>query len=211
LLYLIFRQVLGLVLLMGRTSSTKDVELLVLRHEVASPWPSSAHVTNCPGGLRAQELPPTVIGMPDRRRWDPATLQDPPDRRRADTMAEFEQLTLDSHIPPTRVLPRHPHHQGGEHVRPISRTNPSTCRKIKYNNRSDTPGIMSDRRSPLVSDTGPTSGTPQVGVEVGKIRSEPLGEVQEVIDICDFAVGLSRQLEDRTMASERPGHESRRR
>ena len=35
LLYLIFRQVLGLVLLMGRTSSTKDVELLILRHEVA--------------------------------------------------------------------------------------------------------------------------------------------------------------------------------
>ena len=34
LLYLIFQQVLGLVLLMGRTSSTKDVELLVLRHEV---------------------------------------------------------------------------------------------------------------------------------------------------------------------------------
>ena len=35
LLYLIFLQVLGLVLLMGRTSATKDVELLVLRHEVA--------------------------------------------------------------------------------------------------------------------------------------------------------------------------------
>ena len=35
LLYLIFRQVLGLVLLLGRTSSAKDVELLVLRHEVA--------------------------------------------------------------------------------------------------------------------------------------------------------------------------------
>jgi len=35
LLYLIFWQVLGLVLLMGRTSATKDVELLVLRHEVA--------------------------------------------------------------------------------------------------------------------------------------------------------------------------------
>jgi hypothetical protein len=35
LLYLIFTQVLGLVLLMGRTSSAKDVELLVLRHEVA--------------------------------------------------------------------------------------------------------------------------------------------------------------------------------
>src|SRR3954449_1966722 len=35
LLYLIFQQILGLVLLMGRTSSSKDVELLVLRHEVA--------------------------------------------------------------------------------------------------------------------------------------------------------------------------------
>ena len=40
----------------------------------------------------------------------------------------------------------------------------------------------------------------------GKIRSESLGEVQEVIDICDFAVGLSRQLDGRTMPSERPGH-----
>jgi aldehyde dehydrogenase (NAD+) len=45
-----------------------------------------------------------------------------------------------------------------------------------------------------------------VGIEVGKIRSEALGEVQEVIDICDFAVGLSRQLTGRTMPSERPGH-----
>ena len=43
-------------------------------------------------------------------------------------------------------------------------------------------------------------------VEVGKIRSEALGEVQEMIDICDFAVGLSRQLDGRTMPSERPGH-----
>ena len=45
-----------------------------------------------------------------------------------------------------------------------------------------------------------------IGVEVGKIRSEALGEVQEMIDICDFAVGVSRQLEGRTMPSERPGH-----
>lgn len=43
-------------------------------------------------------------------------------------------------------------------------------------------------------------------IEVGKIRSEALGEVQEMIDICDFAVGLSRSLEGRTMPSERPGH-----
>ena len=43
-------------------------------------------------------------------------------------------------------------------------------------------------------------------VEVGKIRSEALGEVQEMIDICEFALGLSRQLQGRTMPSERPGH-----
>ena len=45
-----------------------------------------------------------------------------------------------------------------------------------------------------------------VQLEVGKIESEALGEVQEMIDICDFAVGLSRQLHGLTIASERPGH-----
>ncbi len=45
-----------------------------------------------------------------------------------------------------------------------------------------------------------------VSIETGKIRSEGLGEVQEMIDICDFAVGLSRQLHGLTIASERPGH-----
>jgi aldehyde dehydrogenase (NAD+) len=45
-----------------------------------------------------------------------------------------------------------------------------------------------------------------VSLEAGKILSEGLGEVQEVIDICDFAVGLSRQLYGLTIASERPGH-----
>ncbi len=45
-----------------------------------------------------------------------------------------------------------------------------------------------------------------VSLESGKILPEGLGEVQEMIDICDFAVGLSRQLYGLTMASERPGH-----
>ncbi len=45
-----------------------------------------------------------------------------------------------------------------------------------------------------------------VSIEAGKILQEGLGEVQEVIDICDFAVGLSRQLHGLTIASERPGH-----
>ena len=45
-----------------------------------------------------------------------------------------------------------------------------------------------------------------VTIESGKILQESLGEVQEMIDVCDFAVGLSRQLYGLTMPSERPGH-----
>ncbi|NIZ00597.1 L-piperidine-6-carboxylate dehydrogenase [Thalassospira lucentensis] len=45
-----------------------------------------------------------------------------------------------------------------------------------------------------------------VSLECGKIYQEGLGEVQEMIDICDFALGLSRQLYGLTIASERPGH-----
>ena len=45
-----------------------------------------------------------------------------------------------------------------------------------------------------------------VSIEAGKITQEGLGEVQEMIDICDLAVGLSRQLYGLTIASERPGH-----
>ncbi|OYW25905.1 MAG: aldehyde dehydrogenase family protein, partial [Caulobacter sp. 12-67-6] len=48
-----------------------------------------------------------------------------------------------------------------------------------------------------------------VTLEAGKIASEAAGEVQEMIDICDFAVGLSRQLYGLTIASERPGHAMR--
>jgi aldehyde dehydrogenase (NAD+) len=45
-----------------------------------------------------------------------------------------------------------------------------------------------------------------VSLETGKIRAEGAGEVQEMIDVCDFAVGLSRQLHGLTIASERPRH-----
>ncbi|KQS55397.1 aldehyde dehydrogenase [Brevundimonas sp. Leaf363] len=48
-----------------------------------------------------------------------------------------------------------------------------------------------------------------VTLEAGKVLSEGLGEVQEMIDICDFAVGLSRQLYGLTLPSERPGHHMR--
>jgi aldehyde dehydrogenase (NAD+) len=45
-----------------------------------------------------------------------------------------------------------------------------------------------------------------VTLEAGKIAAEAAGEVQEMIDVCDFAVGLSRQLHGKTIASERPRH-----
>jgi hypothetical protein len=88
LLYLIFRQVLGLILLMGRTSSTKDVELLVLRHEVSvlrrtNPRPRldwadraifAALVRRLPQAVRGHRLitPSTILrwhGQLVRRRW----------------------------------------------------------------------------------------------------------------------------------------------
>jgi hypothetical protein len=63
------------------------------------------------GGLGAQELPPTGVGVPQRRRWDPVTLEDPPDRR-----GTHAQLTLEPDEAPARVLPRPPHHQGDQGV-----------------------------------------------------------------------------------------------
>jgi hypothetical protein len=46
------------------------------------------------GGLRAQELPPAGVGVPQWRWWDVVALKDPPDRRGADAVAELEQLAL---------------------------------------------------------------------------------------------------------------------
>ena len=66
------------------------------------------------GGLCAQELPPAGVGVPHRRRWDAVALQDAPDGRGADAVAELEQLALDPQIPPARILSRHPHHHGGK-------------------------------------------------------------------------------------------------
>jgi aldehyde dehydrogenase (NAD+) len=59
-------------------------------------------------------------------------------------------------------------------------------------------GLLLRRHKPLLARL--------VSIESGKIVAEGLGEVQEMIDMCDFAVGLSRQLYGLTIASERPGH-----
>ena len=66
-------------------------------------------------------------------------------------------------------------------------------------------GALVKRFGALIDEHKPDVGE-LITIEAGKITSEALGEVQEVIDICDFALGLSRQLEGRTMPSERPRH-----
>ena len=73
-------------------------------------------------------------------------------------------------------------------------------------------GIPAPKRGLVVRDLGQALREVHeplgelVAMEMGKIKAEGLGEVQEMIDICDFAVGLSRQLYGLTMHSERPGH-----
>ena len=66
-------------------------------------------------------------------------------------------------------------------------------------------GALVARLGELLVEHAAELGT-LVTIEAGKITSEALGEVQEMIDVCQFAVGLSRQLYGRTIASERPGH-----
>jgi aldehyde dehydrogenase (NAD+) len=72
--------------------------------------------------------------------------------------------------------------------------------------------VPAPRRGELVRRIGETVRTRKealaelITLETGKITQEALGEVQEWIDLCDFAVGLSRQLYGLTIASERPGH-----
>ena len=73
-------------------------------------------------------------------------------------------------------------------------------------------GVPAPKRGEVVHDLGNALREVKeplgelVSLEMGKIRAEGIGEVQEMIDICDFAVGLSRQLYGLSMHSERPGH-----
>jgi aldehyde dehydrogenase (NAD+) len=73
-------------------------------------------------------------------------------------------------------------------------------------------GVPAPRRGQIVRDLGDAFRAARedlgalVTLEMGKIRAEGVGEVQELIDIADFAVGLSRQLYGVTMKSERPAH-----
>ena len=84
--------------------------------------------------------------------------------------------------------------------------------KIVHNANADWQKIPAPKRGEIVRQIGNAFREHKdalgklVSYEMGKIYQEGLGEVQEAIDICDFAVGLSRQLYGLTMHSERPGH-----
>ena len=84
-----------------------------------------------------------------------------------------------------------------------------TAAALAYSTWRTTPapvrGALVARLGELLVEHKADLGT-LVTIEAGKITSEALGEVQEMIDVCQFAVGLSRQLYGRTIASERPGH-----
>ncbi|MCL4868095.1 MAG: aldehyde dehydrogenase family protein [Anaerolineae bacterium] len=88
-----------------------------------------------------------------------------------------------------------------EHIMEIAQTAFSTWREIPAPKRGL---LVRDLGNHLRTNLEPLGEL--ISLEMGKIKAEGVGEVQEMIDVCDFAVGLSRQLYGLTMASERPQH-----
>jgi hypothetical protein len=92
----------------GMSGHAQDVQVAVadLEHEQHVESPQRERAVDVEevdrehaGRLGAQKLPPTNVGVPRRSRWDPVTLQDAPDGRGADAVAELEQLALDPLVP----------------------------------------------------------------------------------------------------------------
>ncbi len=103
----------------------------------------------------------------------------------------------------------------GEEIASVVQVTPSTYEKVveaSHQAFKTWRTIPAPKRGTLVRDLGDALREYKeplgdlVTLEMGKIRAEGHGEVQEMIDICDFAVGLSRQLYGLTMHSERPQH-----
>ena len=103
----------------------------------------------------------------------------------------------------------------GEPLAKVIQASPSTYEKVAASAHREFQswrGVPAPKRGQVVRDLGDAIREFKeplgdlVSLEMGKIRPEGHGEVQEMIDVCDFAVGLSRQLYGLTMPSERPGH-----
>ena len=127
-----------------------------------------------------------------------------PDRRHASTPSASAAGAARS-----APAPRSPAARSARPATSATSTGPSTIATEAFATWRTTPapvrGALVQRLGELLRDHKADLGE-LVSIEAGKIRSEGLGEVQEMIDICDFAVGLSRQLHGLTIASERPGH-----
>lgn len=103
----------------------------------------------------------------------------------------------------------------GESIASVIQATPATYEKVITSASKafkDWRELPAPKRGEVVRDLGNALREQKeplgdlVTLEMGKIRAEGHGEVQEMIDICDFAVGLSRQLYGLTMHSERPKH-----
>ena len=112
--------------------------------------------------------------------------------------------TLAARSPITgEVLAQVPQHSPADATAAIGRAQAAflAWRKVPAPRRGELVRLLGEELRAAKADLGLL-----VTIEAGKIPSEGLGEVQEMIDICDFAVGLSRQLYGLTIATERPGH-----
>ncbi|HSH03878.1 MAG TPA: aldehyde dehydrogenase family protein [Anaerolineae bacterium] len=103
----------------------------------------------------------------------------------------------------------------GDPIAQVQEANSDTYEKVltaAQNGFNHWRTVPAPQRGQLIRDLGDALRAKKellgdlISLEMGKIRAEGHGEVQEMIDICDFAVGLSRQLYGLTMHSERPGH-----
>ena len=101
------------------------------------------------------------------------------------------------------VLAHVPQHTPAQTTEAIGRAHSAfaTWRTVPAPRRGELIRLLGEELRAAKADLGRL-----VTLEAGKIPSEGLGEVQEMIDICDFAVGLSRQLYGLTIATERAGH-----
>lgn len=131
-----------------------------------------------------------------------------------DTLALLKRLGVsDAAYAPTGLSARSP--VSGESVATLRETTPAEAeaaigraqaaflvwRRVPAPRRGEFVRLLGEELRAAKTDLGML-----VTLEAGKIVSEGLGEVQEMIDICDFAVGLSRQLYGLTIATERPNH-----
>ena len=119
-------------------------------------------------------------------------------------LAAYTGGTLAARSPITgEVLAQVPQHSAADVAAAIGRAHAAflAWRNVPAPRRGELVRLLGEELRAAKADLGLL-----VTIEAGKIASEGLGEVQEMIDICDFAVGLSRQLYGLTIATERPGH-----